>query len=86
MGFPKPKRVFDFDVSEYAPTYSLPPAYPCEARDKGLTGKGVAVVKIDPRNGYVTTASMLKSMGQEILDTEESLEDRLRGNALVPYL
>jgi hypothetical protein len=86
MGFPKTKRVFYFDVSEYAPTYSLPPAYPREARDKGLTGKGVAVVKIDPRNGYVTTASILKSTGQEILDTGKSLEDRLRGNALVPYL
>jgi outer membrane biosynthesis protein TonB len=57
-----------------------------QGRDTGLTGKVGTVVKIDPRNGCVTTASILKSRGQEILDTEESLEDRLRGNALVPYL
>jgi TonB family protein len=44
------------------------PAYPREARDKGLTGKGVAMVKVDPRTGYVTSALMLKSTGQEILD------------------
>jgi TonB family protein len=44
------------------------PEYPREARDKGLTGKGVAMVKVDPRTGYVTSALMLKSTGQEILD------------------
>jgi TonB family protein len=49
-------------------TYWFLPEYPRQARDKGLTGKGVAVVKIDPRTGYVTTVSMLKSTGQEILD------------------
>jgi hypothetical protein len=46
-GDPKPKRVFYFDVSEYLPTYSFPPDYPREARDKGLMGKGVAIVKVD---------------------------------------
>ncbi len=49
-------------------TYWFLPEYPREARDKGLIGKGVAVVKIDPQTGYVTSASMLKSTGQEILD------------------
>ena len=49
-------------------TYWFLPEYPRQARDKSLTGKGVAVVKIDPRTGYVTTVSMLKSTGQEILD------------------
>jgi len=44
------------------------PEYPREARDKGLTGKGLAMVKVDPRTGYVTSALMLKSTGQEILD------------------
>jgi len=44
------------------------PEYPREARDKGLTGKGVVVVKVDPRTGHVTSAWMLKSTGQEILD------------------
>ena len=49
-------------------TYWSLPEYPREARDKGLTGKGVAMVKIDPQTGYVTSALMLKSTGQEILD------------------
>jgi TonB family protein len=49
-------------------TYWFLPEYPREARDKGVTGKGVAVVKIDPQTGYVTSASMEKSTGQEILD------------------
>jgi len=44
------------------------PEYPREARDKGLTGKGIAMVKVDPRTGYVTSALMLKSTGQAILD------------------
>jgi TonB family protein len=69
MGDPKPKRVFYFDVSEYVPTYSFAPAYPREARDKGLTGKGVAVVKVDPATGHVTSVSMIKSTGHEILDS-----------------
>jgi len=49
-------------------TYWFLPEYPREARDKGLTGKGVAMVKVDPHTGYVTSASMLKSTGQELLD------------------
>jgi TonB family protein len=68
MGDPKPKRVFYLDVTEYVPTYSCPPAYPPEARDKGLMGKGVAVVKVDPATGHVTSASMVKSTGHDILD------------------
>ena len=67
-GEPKPKRVFYFDVTEYAPTYSIPPEYPREARDKRLTGKGVAVLKVDPATGRVLSASMVKSTGHEILD------------------
>jgi len=49
-------------------TYWFLPEYPREAREKGLTGRGVVIVKIDPRTGYVTSASILKSTGQEILD------------------
>jgi hypothetical protein len=49
MGFPKSKRVFHFYLSEYTPTYSLPPSiFRSKSRDKGLTGKDIAVVKIDP--------------------------------------
>jgi len=68
MGYPKPKRVFYFDVTEYAPTYSVAPDYPREARDTGLTGKGVALLKVDPAIGHVTSVSMVKSTGHDILD------------------
>ena len=68
MGDPKPKRVFYFDVTEYLPTYSVAPEYPREAREKGLTGKSIAVVKVDPATGQVTSVSMIKSTGRDILD------------------
>jgi TonB family protein len=47
---------------------TVDPKYPGEARDTGLTGRGVAKVKVDPRTGYVTSAWMLKSTGHQILD------------------
>jgi len=49
-------------------THWFLPEYPREARDRGITGNGVVIVKIDPRTGVVTSASILKSTGQEILD------------------
>ncbi len=57
-------------------TYWLLPEYPRAAHEKGLTGKGLAVLKIDPRNGYVTSASMLKSTGHAILDSAAILAFR----------
>ena len=68
MGDPKPKRIFYFDVSEYLPTYSVQPEYPREARAKGLAGKGIAAVEINPITGRVTSVSILKSTGHDILD------------------
>jgi TonB family protein len=47
---------------------TVDPKYPREARDRGLTGRGVAEVKVDPRTGYVTASWMLKSTGRQILD------------------
>ena len=47
---------------------TVDPKYPREARDKGVTGRGVGEVKVDPRTGYVTSAWMLKSTGHQILD------------------
>ena len=49
-------------------THWFLPYYPREAVYGGLTGSGVAILKIDARTGSVTSASMLKSTGQEILD------------------
>jgi TonB family protein len=47
---------------------TVDPKYPREAREKGLTGRGVAEVKVDPRTGYVTSAWMRKSSGHQTLD------------------
>ena len=49
-------------------TYWFLPDYPLQAIYGGVTGSGVAILKIDPRTGSVTSASMLKSTGQGILD------------------
>jgi TonB family protein len=47
---------------------TVDPKYPREARDGGVTGRGVARVKVDPGTGYVTSAWMVKSTGHQILD------------------
>jgi TonB family protein len=44
------------------------PYYPLQAIYKGVTGSGVAILKIDARTGSVTSASMLKSTGRQVLD------------------
>ena len=43
------------------------PDYPYEATTRGVTGSGVGILNVDSR-GFVTSALMLKSTGQEILD------------------
>src|SRR5437773_12157420 len=50
-------------------THWFLPYYPRKAVWGGVTGSGVAILKIDARTGSVTSASMLKSTGQEILDS-----------------
>ena len=47
---------------------TVDPKYPREAREKGLIGRGVAEVKVDPRTGYATSAWMRKSSGHQTLD------------------
>ena len=51
-------------VAIYAPR----PDYPIEARQRHLTGGGVALLEVDPKTGYVTSARMEKSMGHPMLD------------------
>src|SRR5438552_5284977 len=48
--------------------YTPPPNYPSEARSQRITGSGVCVVSVDPRNGRVTEASMAQSTGDPRLD------------------
>lgn len=48
--------------------YAPRPSYPLEAGRNRLTGSGVALLEVDKRTGYVTSARMLKSTGHQILD------------------
>lgn len=45
------------------------PAYPYEARRRGVTGSGVAVLRVDFGSGYVTDVTMAQTTGNTILDT-----------------
>ena len=67
-GFREYVRTVGHSLWLHNATYWFLPEYPREARDRGLTGRGVVIVKVDPRAGYVTSASILKSTGHEILD------------------
>ncbi len=49
--------------------YAPRPAYPYEARSKHMTGSGIVLLIVDPSTGNVTSAQLLRSTGQEILDT-----------------
>jgi TonB family protein len=42
--------------------------YPSEARSKGITGSGVFVVHIDPKDGLVRSVTVAHSTGSPILD------------------
>lgn len=42
--------------------------YPFEAKKRGLTGRGIAVVSVDSETGHVTEVTIAKSTGHEILD------------------
>jgi TonB family protein len=55
------------DVKALA-VYAPRPQYPYEARSRGITGSGVAVVTIDHKTGLVTNAKMVRSTGSPILD------------------
>ncbi len=51
-------------VAIYAPA----PDYPIEARQQRFTGRGVAVLEVHPKTGYVIAAHMEKSTGHAMLD------------------
>jgi TonB family protein len=59
---------FSLGGTNYGQLSGLVPTYPREAREKGLTGRCVVGAKIDPRTGYVTSSSVLKSSGYDVLD------------------
>lgn len=44
------------------------PEYPYEARRRGITGSGVVRLTIDSTSGTVTSATMMQSLGNAILD------------------
>lgn len=45
------------------------PAYPYEARQRGLTGSGAVIVTVDPISGMVVHAEVEQSIGSPILDS-----------------
>jgi len=59
---------FSLTRTNYGQLSGIAPIYPNEARAKGLTGSCVVNVRIDPRTGFVTSASILKSTGYDVLD------------------
>ena len=48
--------------------YAPRPDYPFVAWRNQYSGEGVALLEVDKRTGFVTSATMLKSMGRRILD------------------
>ena len=48
--------------------YAPPPQYPLAARMANVTGRGIAILDIDPRTGFVKAARMNPSTGDKDLD------------------
>ena len=48
--------------------YAPRPQYPYEARSHHVTGSGMCVVEVDTASGNVTSATMVQSIGNPILD------------------
>ena len=48
--------------------YAPRPTYPFVAWRNEYSGQGLALLEVDKRTGYVTSATMLKSTGHRILD------------------
>jgi TonB family protein len=44
------------------------PRYPYEAFSKGITGRGVFVLDIDPKDGLIRSVAVARSTGSPILD------------------
>ncbi|MEY2439442.1 MAG: Gram-negative bacterial TonB protein C-terminal [Verrucomicrobiota bacterium] len=44
------------------------PEYPYEARNRHITGSGIAILAVDFRTGAVTNATMVQSTGNALLD------------------
>jgi TonB family protein len=65
---PKPQKVQDISQAKALAIYAPRPQYPYEARARHITGRGVAIVKVNPKTGLVTSAKMARSTGSPILD------------------
>ena len=50
-------------------TVSMPhPDYPYEARRRHLTGRGIAIISVDPITGCAIDVTMEQSIGNPVLD------------------
>ena len=63
-----PARVASGREARAVAIYTPPPDYPLEARQRRLTGRGMVLVEVDKKTGYVVAGRMLKSTGHTILD------------------
>ncbi|HET9418690.1 MAG TPA: TonB family protein [Chthoniobacterales bacterium] len=57
-------RYTDKALAIYAP----PPKYPTDQRGRRPTGRGIVVMEVDEKTGWVTSAKMEKSTGSKLLD------------------
>ena len=48
--------------------HAPPPAYPVDERGHRPTGRGIVVMEINRKTGWVTSAKMEKSTGSKLLD------------------
>ena len=68
VGAPRPAGVVGASQGKAAAISAPRPEYPYEARSHHITGSGVCVVTVDPASGNVTSADMVQSTGNPILD------------------
>ena len=60
--------VSHFGVAKELAMYAPPPAYPYEARRRGITGSGSVELTVNRGNGNVIEARMAQSTGSDVLD------------------
>ena len=48
--------------------YAPPPKYPTDERRRRPTGRGIVLIDVDQKTGWVTAARMQKSTGSKLLD------------------
>jgi TonB family protein len=63
----EPRKISEEEARALA-IYTPKPRYPYEARARWLTGRGLVLLIVNPRTGYVTSERIWESTGHKILD------------------